>query len=270
MKKACLLFLCLAALLLTACGKTPETDVSATSESDSVTQEEEPVTAQDLLSANDSYGVSTKYGSVSVRDESVRFRTEDSYRLEPIAIRAAEEMLRGSMNQTDSLQIRDCVVSNCADDGENTYFDVSFSFSYVVAFDQRIDNAKLYSVGVRKADETAFDSSGDIARVLRRYSIFQKSERDHVCLPDANDPDLYASAAKEIALSHLKNTESGMALSARECPDVSGNSFSAWEVLCEGENDFGMRIPDVYTVYLAYDGDRIIEIDPAEPSINNF
>ena len=161
---------------MTACGRAPDTDASSTTDTSLETQPAEPVTVQDLLSANDSYGKSSRSGDVLVRDESVLFRTEDSYRLEPVAVRAAEEILRSSMMEPDSLQIKDCIVSNCADDGTCTYYDVSFSFSYSVPPDQRIDSDGVYSVGVRKTDESTFDTSKDIFRILKAYSIFQKTK----------------------------------------------------------------------------------------------
>lgn len=270
MKKAFSLFLCVGILLLTACGRASDNDAASTTNTSLEIQPVEPVTAQDLLSANDSYGKSKRSGDVLVRDESVLFRTEDSYRLESVAVRAAEEILRSSMMEPDSLQIKDCIVSNCADDGTCAYYDVSFSFSYSVPPDQRIDNDGVYSVGVRKADESTFDASEKTVRILKAYSIFQKTEGETSYTSDANESDAYASAASEIAASHLKNRKTGTVISARPQPDGSGESFYVWEVLCEGENDYGMRIPDVYTVYLVSENGKIIEIDPADPNTNIF
>lgn len=269
MKKAFALFLCTALLLLSACGRSSEPDVTDAEQS-SVTQAPEPITAQDLLAANESYGESAKQDGVLVRDESVQYRTEDSRKLEAIAVRAAEDMVRSKLSDPDSLEINDCIVSNCADDGDNTYYDVSFSVSYALPTGERIDNSDVCTIGVHKSDASTFDASKDIKKILDRYSIFQKTEERIVYTPEANESDAASSAAEKIAASHLKDASSGKVLSARQRPDGSDGSVFTWEVLCEGVNDFGMRIQDVYTAFLVYSDGNIIEYDPAEPDANIF
>ncbi len=270
MKKAFSLFVCLALLFLTACGSGSQGGDNPPSETDAAIQPSESFTAEPRLSANDTYGDSRSSGSVPVRDESVQFRTKDSYALEPIAVDAAEKMLRDSLSQPDSLQIRDCVVSGCADDGECVYYDVSFFYSYSVAFDQQLDDGSAYAVGVRKQDKSPFDASENIRRVRKAYSIYQKPEYGHTVPSGEKDTQAFSSAAEEFALSHLKKAQNGSVLSSKERPDLSGQAYSVWEVLCEGENDFGMRIPEVYTVFLARSEAGFVEVDPADPDANFF
>lgn len=270
MRKAVPLFLLVSVFLFSACGRPAETNVSETLESSAVTQIQEPITAEYRLSANDTYGKSGMAEDILVRDESVCYRTEDSYRLEPIAVQAALEMLRGSLIQPDSLQIKDCVVSGCADDGDCTYYDVSFSVSYTVGSGERIDSGEMYSVGVRKSDETSFDASESIGSVRKQYSIFRMDKSLTTYTSDGTENDVYRFGAGKIALSHLKHPKSGKVLSVSERDGVSSGTLFVYDVLCEGENDFSLRIPDVYTAYLNYDNGKIVEIDPFDPEANIF
>ena len=222
----------------------------------------EPYTAQDRVSANDSYGETKQIEGVSVRDESVRYRTKDSYRLEPVAVRAAEDLLRGSLMLPDSLQIKDCVVSDCTDDGDRTFYTVSFFASYAVDSGERIESGSHYSIGVNKADETTFDASNESRVVLQKYSIFERAHETAGFPADTNDSAAYVSAAKQIAASRFKHPDSGKVISAEPRPDASDDTIAVWDVLCEGENDFGLTIPDIYTAYLVYEDGIIREYDP--------
>ena len=263
MKRVIALCVCASVVFSAACGRSAPAEVSDVPSS--VTQVTEPITAQDFWAANDTYGESAESGGLLVRDESVLFRTADSRRLEPIAIQYAQDTVRGGLSDPDSLQITDCIVSNCADDGDNTYYVVSFSFSYVVATGERIDNADSYSIGVHKADKKAFDASKKIKKVLDKYSVFRRTDQRFESESDTNAPDADSAAAESIAASHLKNADTGKVLSVRKRPDGSDGSLFTWEVRCEGENDYGMRIQDVYTVYLLHEDGKIVEFDPDAP-----
>lgn len=270
MKKAILLFLCLAVLFLTACGKPSDVTDTTAATAAAESQTHEPFTAEDRASANDTYGQTGLSAGLSVRDESVLYRTQDSYRYEAIAVRAAADMLRGSLAQPDSLQIADSVVSACADDGACVYYDVSFSYSYAVASGERVDSGGLYSVGVRKEDETAFDASDRIRGVIRQYSVFRNDDSLTSYTPDADEKDAFTAAAGKIALSHLKDPASGKVLSVSQQSGFFDPSLSVFDVFCEGTNDFDMRIPQVYTAYLVSDDGIITEVNPSDPNANNF
>ena len=265
MKKGVSLFLLTVLLFLTACGHVPAEDVSSTTDVTVQTQTTEPITSPELLSANETYGDSGTCGGIRVRDESVRYRTADSRRLEPVAVQAAQDMLRDSLGQPDSLEITDCNIWDCVDDGENTYYSLHLSFSYIIASGGRINSGEFYSVGVQKTDETAFDATAEIDGVIEAYSIFRSAERNSVCTADADDSGSFAAAARQIASSRFKNAESGKILSVKQRLNESDDASSVWDVLAEGENDFGMSIPDIYSVYLRYADGKIAEFDPADP-----
>lgn len=269
MKKAIALFLFAFLLLLSACGSGGETESTSLAETVLSTETEEPITAEDVLSANDFYGRSDTVEGIRVRDESVCFRTDDSRRLQSAAIRAALEKLRASVTNPDSLAINDCIVFNCADDGECTYYEISCAFSHVVASGDRISSDSSFCIGVRKSDKSTFDASEQIDGVLEKYSIFTNAERKAVAESGSDEQSFFA-AAKRIAQDRMKVGNTGKVLSAEKHVSASDETVSVWDVLCEGENSFGMRVPDIYTVYLRFENGRILEIDPADPDANNF
>ena len=255
--------MCFALLLLTSCGSASEHDVSPTTEA-ATTQAVESLTQKDVVSANESYGRESASDGISVKDRSVLFRTADSYAFEPTAICSARDMLKKTLADPNSLEIQKCHIISCADDGKCTYYTIYLYASYIVGSGDRIESGNFYNIGVHKSDKTAFDASDEIEDVLEAYSIFRQTPRNAEIPYSADETDPYDSAARQIALSRLKKAESGKAVSAKQNMLESEGDVSVWDVLCEGENDFGMFISDVYKVSLREDSGKIVEIDPDE------
>ena len=265
MKRLFALCFCLAFVFLSACGS-ESADVTGESTAAETTESVRTVVRDDVVSANDSYDEVSKIDGISVTDRSVQYRTEDSFRLQPVAVRAALDLIRESLAKPDSLKITNVNVWNCADDGTSVYYSIYLNTTSLVGTGERVRRVYYYDLGVRKSDETAFDASGSMEQVLEAYSVFLlQAERDSV-VDDLSsvDTDAFESAARIIALSRLKNAQTGTILSAVLRRNESDGTVSVWDVLCEGENDFGMRIADVYTVYLRFEDGKIVEFDPAE------
>ena len=265
MKKALLLFLCACLLTLSACGSTEQVSTTA-SEPRTESRVLEPVTLEDVLSANDDYGAVSDADGVSVIDASVQYRTEDSFRLEAIAVRFAQNAVRESLTDPDSLEISDCSVWNCVDDGTTAYYTIHLNASYLVGPGEQIERGFFYDVGVHKSDETAFDAADAIDAALDACSIYQQTARNAVLDASSSAPDAFEDAAKQIAQMRLKDAASGKVLSAKLRAEESDETLSVWDVLCEGQNDFGMKLKDVYTVYLSYADDQFVEYDPTDPA----
>ena len=265
MKKSFALFLFAAFLILAGCGQVVSDNVETTSASAETTQTSEPAERDDVLSANESNGKTRITDDVPVADESVRYRTADSERLEPVAVRDAEDQLRRSCADPDSLQITDASVFDCADDGDSVYYRIHFVASRVVYSGERLESGYFYDVGVRKADETAFDASETIDDVIDAYSIFRPAARSEPIPFDPADAEAFESAARQIASSRFKNASTGKVLSVKQRENESDRTASVWDVLCEGENDYGMTLQDVCTLYLRSRNGQIVEADFLDP-----
>ena len=266
MKKTFALLLCLTCLFLPSCGSAPADD-SSSATSFETTESVETTKRADVLYANDAYGSAEKTDGVSVTDRSVQYRTKDSVRLEPVAVRAAEQQIRNAVAQPDSLEIKSVNVSNCADDGACVYYTLYFNTFSLVGTGEQVRHVYYYDIGVRKSDETTFDASGEMQRVLEAYSIFQlQASRDTVVFDSPmpmTETAAFSDAAEKIAVSRLKKAD-GNVVSVKQRLRESDGSEAVWDVLCEGENDYGMRITDVYAVYFRYGDGNVVEYDPAE------
>ena len=267
MKKICSLVLCFCILSLAACGSASmtETTVAADDPVSLTVQNTETDARAEVLSANEAYGSVSDTVCIPVTDRSALFRTADSFRLQPIAVRAAREMIMQDIAQSDSLEISNVNVWNCADDGKSVYYSFYFNCSIAVGSGERVRHACFYDIGVRKADEVSFDAADVMEQVLEAYSVYRlQAECDFAFTSETVDLDAFVSAAKQIASSRMKPADSGKVLDVKQRPEESDGAIYVFDVLCEGENDFGMRIPDVYTVYLRIENDRVVEFDPTE------
>lgn len=263
MKRSFALVLCLTLLLLTACGRASDGSGESTTESVFM-RVSDAVKRKDVLSANDSYGLFTEVDDLSVEDVCVHFRTKDSYRLEAAAVRAALELMKQTLAKPESLQIMKCNILNCAEDKENVYYKIYFNGAFLVGSGDEIKRGDFYEVGVRKADGKTFDAAEKMETVVRAYSVFEEAERDAVISGSAQNADAFTSAVREILVTRFKNPDRGMIVSSRQRPDESDETDSVWDILCEGENDFGMRIRDIYTIYFHKENGKLVEFDPAD------
>ena len=247
-------------LLLAACGAPID---AAPSQSALAEQTAETVQQSDPragLSASESFGTAAVSDGVRVQDNSVLYRTADSYRLEPNALDAAKAAFLESLSSPDNLQITQAMLWDCADDGDNTYYSVYLMGVYQIESGEKLDRGFFYDVGVRKADGSAFDSSDRLEEVLETYSIFRQIPESADDLPAA-DADDALEFAKQTAYSRLKNAKTGEIQSAAVVEtDAQTQQI---EVLGFGENGYGMQIPCVYTVYVSTQDGKIFEWNPA-------
>lgn len=268
MKRSFALLLCLLFLFPAGCAADVAEETTVSSAESMTTQSAETTTKEDVLSANDLFGNTAKKDGFSISDRSVLYRTDDSRSLEPIAVHAAQEMIKKTLAQPESLEIKNVTVSNCADDGTCVYYTFYFNTTSLVGSGERVRHAYYYDIGVHKADKSSFDAADDMEHVLEAYSIFQQQAPRDTVIRDASvedsDADRLADAAKQIALSRLKDRGTGRFLSVKQRKNESDASSSVWDVLCEGENDFGLQISDRYTVYFRFVDGQIVEEDPAE------
>ena len=241
-----------AILLLTACGSVVREDTAAQSASEPVQEQTELHTG---ISANSTLGNISTYDGASVEDASVLYRTKDSYQYESIALQAAKEEYLQTLSIPQSLLVRRFTLWNCSDDGECVYYEIHIDGSYLVESGERISSGYFCAVGVKKADQSTFDAADLIDDAADRYSVFLTDNHSDASALEETDP---IRAAEKIALQRLKHPDQGKILSTAMI-DEQPESIQV-EVMCSGLNDYQMRIPGVYTVYLARNAGKLYEI----------
>lgn len=260
-------------LLLPACRKAedPAEPITlfppqTTAQSTNSAQVSVPPDSTPAPAANKTYGQTlSQIQSVPVLDTAEVYRTQDSYRLEQKAVQAAKEMFCAALYDPSTFTVRDSNLWNCVDDGENVYYSVYMKASYTVESGETIQSGFFGDVGIHKSDESAFDAADTIDDAVERYAAFRETTRSHTPFESAD----YEHAAKTIASERLKYPDSAveMAVQYRGIHDAGTTDsvqYRQYDVFCQAENDYGMRIPSCYSVYLRSDGEKILEVDPAQ------
>lgn len=215
---------------------------------------------------NKTYGQTlSQIQSVQVLDTAQAYRTEDSYRLEQKAVEAAKAMFCAELYDPSSFNVLNSNVWNCVDDGENVYYSIYIKASYTVESGETMQSGFFGDVGVRKADETAFDAADTIDAVTERYDPFREEKRNHAPFADTD----FEQAARTIALQRLKYPDSASQTVVRfigesDASPAENAGYRQYDVFCEAKNDYGMQIPCFYSVYLRSADGKISEVDPAE------
>ena len=194
---------------------------------------------------------------VQVVDNSLDYRTTDSYRYEKTATDEAVRKLSEATEKYSSVKIEGINVFDCMDDGESVYYSFSISHSYTVESGGRINNIFYCDVGVKKSDETVFDASDIVFNVKNGYSVFvkrtEKNSTDEV-LCDGEDESI-KEAVKAFATKRLKKPEIARIFSVTEIEN------GIYEVICSGENSYGHHIKDSMQIGVEYiEDDGILKL----------
>ncbi|MBQ7542874.1 MAG: hypothetical protein IJT44_11350 [Clostridia bacterium] len=257
MKRIVLPLVFILLFLLSSCGTGADT-ATTTAETDETSKSAVTEPTRKGKPANDSIDTKTEIDGITVRDMSVLYRTEDSYVFENAAFSSALSSFRGSVSMPDTLKVLNASVFNCADNGEAVFYSFSLKGTYTVESGEQITSGYSCDVGVQKSDSLAFDASEQIDDVVDAYSLFVLPEDDDKpAVQSGVDP---VESAEQIAVSRLKNKEQATVVSSEIVAEFSDTLQI--EVLCRGVNDYGMEIPDIYTVYLRKTGDSFAEAEP--------
>ncbi len=206
-----------------------------------------PQSTLPAVTVNDSYGQTHTLSSAEpVRDASVQYRTEDSYRFEAAAVEHARQLYRQSVSVPESLHISDMQVEDCADDGSAVYYSIYLEGDYRLLSGEPMSRGVFYDLGVRKQSGEVFDASADIDEVLRSYSLLAEEQKE-------------LSIRAQDAQSALD------ALVPRLCKDPRGTKVlsvtptdqqQVYAIVCEGVNTYGLHIRETRNVELLQDGER--------------
>lgn len=253
MKKTVLLFLVLMSLVsFCSCGEKPQKEpVTLFPEAmESVTQTEE----KRDVKVNDTYDevlfeITEQDSSekVAVLDDSADYRTTDSYKFERQATERAVEEFKKATERYKDVKIHGVSVFDCMDDGDSVYYSFSVRHSYTVESGGKIDNTFFCDVGIRKSDESAFDASPYIYDVTNGYSVFvvRTDKNAYAELPCDGD-DSVKESVQSFAEERLKKPDTAQFFSVTETDD------GLYEVICSGENSYGLIIKDSVQIKAQY------------------
>ena len=256
MRRAVLVLVCVCMAALTACDKPqtadnpaepitlfpPKADVQTTIAPARVTTTASAKETAARHIANDSYGEThTLSDAQEVTDDSLQFRTEDSYRFESAAVERAREQFREEVPLPDTLEITNIHVSDCTDDGKSVYYAVSMDGNYALQSGERVERSVLYDLGVNKRSGEVFDAQMQAIEVMQAYSLFVPKDTALSAADGEADDALNALVPKLLKDAGKTKVLSVQAVDGR--PDV-------YTVLAEGVNDYGISIRETRDVEL--------------------
>ncbi len=185
---------------------------------------------------------------VEVLDDSMDYRTTDSYRHEKAATDEAVRLFYEEMQKYSDITIDSVSVFDCMDDGEAVYYSFSIRHTYTVESGGSISNTYYCDVGIEKSDETAFDPSERLDEVREGYSVFKKrTEKNSVVQVTCDgDEESKKEAMKTFVRDRLKKAETSQIFSVTEIDE------GMYEIICSGENSYGLIIKDSAEIKAEY------------------
>ena len=138
------------------------------------------------------------------------------------------------------------------DDGNAVYYSFSIGYGYTVESGGHIDNVYNCDIGINKSDESVFDSSNQIYDIMAGYSLFVESNDDNAYdeVSCNGDEESIKEAVRAFATDRLKKSDTAQVFS------VIKNDDGMYEVICSGENSYGLIIKDSLQVTAEYSSEN--------------
>ncbi len=186
--------------------------------------------------------------NIEVFDDSLDYRTTDSYRYEKAATDEAVRLFYENMQRYPDAVIDSVSVFDCMDDGEAVYYSFGIRHTYTVESGGKISSTYYCDVGIVKEDESAFDPSEKLDSVREGYSVFKKrTEKNSAAeITCDGDSESVKEAVKAFVKERLKKAETSQIFSVTEI------DYGMYEVICSGENSYGLIIKDSAEITAEY------------------